>query len=175
MSTKIHAAYTPSSARQIPLCWPFLSGPKPPQHERQSVCCVVAGDLYGPCRQLQMNHSPKKHKLGRFFFPPPKKLVFFHPTQKFPHQQIKSKLLKDWVHSCFDFFFFDTLLCLKEISQRGNALKTSIAQATWHSASVWFWGRVSGRDREGVKRQSKRFGNLLWNSQHFQFSIYLKF
>lgn len=88
MSTEIHAVYTLCSARQIPLCWPFLFGPKPPQHERQSVCSVVAGDLYGPCRQLQMNHSPKKCKLGRFFF---------------QQQQKKKKLLKAWVHSCFDF------------------------------------------------------------------------
>lgn len=103
MSTKIHAAYTLSSARQIPLCWPFLSGPKPPQHERQSVCSVVAGDLYGPCRQLQMNRSPKKHKPGRVFF--------FSQTCFFPNPEIspnkkKAKLLKDWVHSCFDFFSY---------------------------------------------------------------------
>lgn len=106
MSTKIHAVYTLSSARQIPLFWPFLSGPKPPQHERRSVCSVVAGDLYGPCRQLQMNHSPKKHKLGRFlFFFSFQKTCFFPQPRNFP-QQIKSKLLKGWVHSCFDFFLY---------------------------------------------------------------------
>lgn len=93
MSTKIHAACALSSARQIPLCRPFLSGPKPPRHERQPVCSVAAGDLYGPCRQLQMSRSQKKHKLLDFFF-----LPFFKPqtrSPKFP-QQIKSKLLKGW-------------------------------------------------------------------------------
>lgn len=102
MSTEIHAVYSLSSARQIPLCWPFLSGPKPPRHERQSVCSVVAGGLYGPCRQLQMNHSPKKRKLWRGFF---EQTCFFPPKRRYFPQQKKSKLLKDWVQNCFDFWF----------------------------------------------------------------------
>lgn len=72
----------------------------------KSVCSVVAGDLYGPCRQLQINHSPKKHKLGDFFFTN----LFFSPNQKFPPtKKKKSKLLKDWVHSCFDFWYIALL------------------------------------------------------------------
>lgn len=74
---------------------------------------MVAGDLYGPCRQLQMNHSPKKHKLGRFFFS--HKLVFFPNPENFP-QQKKSKLLKDWVQSCFDFWY--TALLKRDLATR---------------------------------------------------------
>ncbi|TNM85865.1 hypothetical protein fugu_008136 [Takifugu bimaculatus] len=53
MSTKIHAACALSSARQIPLCRPFLSGPKPPRHERQPVCSVEAGDFGADRRNRQ--------------------------------------------------------------------------------------------------------------------------
>lgn len=133
MSTEIHAVYTLCSARQIPLCWPFLFGPKPPQHERQSVCSVVAGDLYGPCRQLQMNHSPKKCKLGRFFF--------FPQPRNFPQQQQKKKLLKAWVHSCFDFW------CIAQLKRDLATRQCSEdEQATWHSASVWVRGRTREND-----------------------------
>lgn len=53
---------------------------------------------------------PKETQTGEiflFFFFLFKKLVFFFFPQprNFP-QQIKSKLLKDWVHSCFDFFWY---------------------------------------------------------------------
>lgn len=138
MSTKIHAACTLSSARQLPLCRPFLSRPKPPRHERQPVCSMAAGDLYGPCRQLQMNHSQKKHKLGIFFFFSNHKLVSPPPPplqpRNFP-QQIKSKLLKGWFTLALNSLLFfkippDVLLCLKEIQQRGNALKMNITRAT---------------------------------------------
>lgn len=167
MSTKIHAACALSSARQIPLCRPFLSGPKPPRHERQPVCSVAAGDLYGPCRQLQMSRSQKKHKLLDFFF-----LPFFKPqtrSPKFP-QQIKSKLLKGWFTPALISLLPpppppppDVLLCLKEIQQRGNALKMSITRATWRSAGVW----GSDEDRVG-DRGGRGFSDLLWSGPHFK-------
>lgn len=106
MSTKIHAAYTLSSARQIPLCWPFLSGPKPPQHERQ--VCMLRGSrrLVWTLSTASDKPFPKETQTGRFFF---HKLVFFPKPEISPNKKKKSKLLKDWVHSCFDFWYIAPL------------------------------------------------------------------
>lgn len=136
MSTKIHAACTLSSARQIPLCWPFLSAPKPPRHERQPVCSMAAGDLYGPCRQLQMNHSQKKQQTRDYLF-------IFKPQTCPPTSLLQPRNFPKQIH--FFFSLPDVLLRLKEIQQQGNALKMSITRATWHSAGIWFWWRLSGR------------------------------
>lgn len=89
---------------------------------------------------------PKRNTNYWFFFSSLKPQT---RSPKFP-QQIKSKLLKGWFTLALISVLPpspDVVPCLKEIQQRGTALKMSITQATWHSNSVWFRWRLSGRKR----------------------------
>lgn len=106
-------AYTLSSARQIPLCWPFpLLVPNR---------CSMKDSLYAPWQQetcmdlvdsFRWTIPQRNTNWGDFFFS--HKLVFFPPNPEISpnnnNNNKKSKLLRDWVHSCFDFFWYVALL-----------------------------------------------------------------
>lgn len=163
MSTKIHAVYTLSSARQIPL----LALPLWSQTTAAwKTDCMLHGSrrLVWTLSTASDEQFPTEIQTVEnffsflfFFFTP----TCFFPTQKFPPTK-KSKLLKDWVQSCFDFWYIALL-------KRDLATRQCSEDEHCPSDSTLCQCLSQRKTEQEGKKETEWFCNLLWNLLHFQF------
>lgn len=106
------------------------------------------------------------------FFSPLTNLFFLSPTQKFPPTTKKSKLLKDWVHSSFDFFWYVAPL-KRDLATRQYSEDEHCPSDSTQCQCLSLW--KTEREREEEKNRGNDFVTCYGTVSIFNFKFILKF